>query len=246
MVAARLPSLKKVEAQVTSDTAGKHERELDLIERLLNTYLAGLTGLRSFSPPSELNDAWVRLVTRSFNSMRCAFDLIQRGYYSQAIVLVRSVKEDWLTCMDCRNNPDTLRALVNGGRMPKPKTMASRLDVHLREQWHCIYHEESQFAHASARAIRVLVDPKSHLLRLGGHYDRDLFIAACYSLVPAILRMMEFLAEVLRPNWQPLGNHVLQLFNEAPVVMGKAHAWMREAEAYAKEAGRVNIGTDDR
>lgn len=219
-------SPEEAEARVRSNTVSQHQEELGLIRRLLNTYLDGFRRLDSFTPSdaNQLEYAWLLLTTRSFNSMRCAYDLLQRGYYSQAITLIRSVNEDWLTCNDCRNNQATLDALLKGGKMPKFVGMKDRLEEPLKQQWWDMYGEESQFAHARHRALKVLIDPETHTLALGGHYDRDLFIASCYSLIPAAVRMTEFLVLVLGPKSKLWAEQSLPIIQEAK-------AWMRAVES---------------
>lgn len=225
MASGELSSLEEVEAQVKKHSASRHQEELSLIKRLLNAYLDGFRRLDSFTPSdvNQLEYAWLLLTTRSFNSMRCAYDLLQRGYYSQAITLIRSVNEDWLTCNDCRNNQATLDALLKDGKMPRFVEMKDRLEEPLKQQWWDIHGEESQFAHARLRALKVLIDPETHMLALGGHYDRDLFIASCYSLLPATVRMTEFLALVLGSKSELWAKRSLPIIQEAKT-------WMRAIE----------------
>ena len=227
MTSEKPPSLEEEEAQVRRVTASQHQAELGLIEKLLNAYLAGFRSLGSFTPSdnNELEYAWLLLITRAFNSMRCAYDLLQRGYYSQTLTLVRSVNEDWLTCMDCLINRPTLEALLQGRKMPAYGDMAKRLEEpESKKWWDHIYGEQSQLAHARRRALTVLVDPDTHTLRLGGHYDKDLFVASCYSLIPAAARMTEFLGRVLGSRAQPWANESLPIVREA-------QAWMKRVEA---------------
>jgi len=110
------PSAEEAEVQVKATTVAKHGQELALVEKLLNAYLAGFNKLGKFtlSENNESEYAWLLLTTRSFNSLRCAFDLLKKGYYSQAIMLIRSVFEDWYTAKDCETNSKTRNALLRG------------------------------------------------------------------------------------------------------------------------------------
>jgi len=93
------PSLEEFELQVKNTTIANKKAELNIIENLLNLYLAGFRVLHEFKTGEvqRLELAWLLLIVRGFNSLRCAYDLLQKGYYSQAVILIRSAEEDYLT-----------------------------------------------------------------------------------------------------------------------------------------------------
>lgn len=115
MTLGKWQGLKETESDIIRKTSGIHQRGLSIIGRLLNAYLAGFEVIDSFThtKDNDLQYAWFKLVTRSFNSMRCAYILLERGYYTQALSLLRSVDEDWLMAKDCGKNSPTLDALLN-------------------------------------------------------------------------------------------------------------------------------------
>lgn len=207
------PSLEEFGEQVKATTIAKHKEEIGLVEKLLNHYLAGFRAIDKFTPTNdnELEYAWLRLTTRSFNSLRCAFDLLQKGYYSQAMMLIRSVDEDYLICRDCEVNQETLDALLKGeGKLRKGKLryseMAKRISVEFYDEvWADNYGQESEIAHASQMALRILVDPDTNTLMLGGHYNNDLFVVTCHDLLRVAVGMTEFLIKLLgeaAPQWR--------------------------------------------
>lgn len=203
------PSLEEKEKQVKTDTAREHRDEINLVTKLLNAHMAGFEKLGAFtlSANNELEYAWLLLTTRSFNSLRCAFDLLQKGYYSQAMMLIRSADEDWLIGKDCEKNQETLAALLNGkGELGKGKLTFSEMAKRVEERmeisgaWKNIYGQLSTIAHARKQALMILINPKTKELRLGSHYDDGLFLASYQSFLAAALIIPELLHKLLGDN----------------------------------------------
>lgn len=203
------PSVKELEAQVKATTLANHKKEINLVEKFLNHYLAGFNKLGKFtlSENNELEYAWLLLTTRSFNSLRCAFDLLQKGYYSQAIMLIRSVFEEWYTAKDCETNPKTLNALLRGdddfwkqeGRSAEiAKRVEKRMEIY--GAWKEIYGQLSTIAHVRKQALMILINPKIKELRLGSHYDNGLFLASYQSFLSAALIIPELIHKLLGDN----------------------------------------------
>lgn len=103
------------ESGVTKEIYSSRTSELGLIKRLLNSYLSGLEVVDHivYSQENELYYAWLLLVIRSFNLMRSAYILLEKGYYESVIILLRSVYENWIVAADCEINPHTLSALLH-------------------------------------------------------------------------------------------------------------------------------------
>lgn len=226
------PSFQKTEAQVKAITAAKHMKEIKLVEKLINHYLAGFRALGKFTlnEDNELEYAWLLLTTRSFNSLRCAYDLLLKGYYSQAVMLICSVFEDWLIAKDCEKNQKTLDALLRGDDVFWKQEfhyseMAKRQSEKFPEIWRGIYGTLSTIAHARQRALMILVDPETRELRLGSHYDNDLFLATYQSLLTAASIIPELLYKLL-------GDHATQWWTETLPTLQVAKA---EIERIGKE-----------
>lgn len=206
-------SLEDRDAQVKQATCEQHSQELRRVEELLTACLRGFTSLGSFTPGQDnrVQHAQLLLVTRSFNSVRCAYDLLRMGYYTQALTLIRSAMEDDLTALDCEKLGATVEAILDGkGAMGKGKLtyteMAKRQSEKFQTAWKHNYGGLSEYAaHARRKSLRVLVDPETHELRLGGRYDRDLFIGTFDALLSALIRSADLIARVLgqkAPPWQ--------------------------------------------
>lgn len=200
-------SLEEREIQIKATTAARHREEINLVEKLLTRYLAGFRKIDKFiiSKDNELEYAWLLLTTRSFNSLRCAFDLLQKGYYSQAMMLIRSVFEDWLTAKDCEKHRKTLDAFIEGeNELGKGEfhysDMAKRLSPKFPETWKTIYGSLSTIAHARKPALEIMINENTKDLRLGSHYDDKLFLATYQVLLAAASIIAELIYKILGNN----------------------------------------------
>lgn len=236
MTAQTWPSWLESEAEVKSQIGSRHKKELAIIENLLGVFWAGFASMSSSAGPrqgDQLDVGWTLLAVRSFDSLACAYDLLQRGYYSQAMALTRSVDEDWLTCKDCIKNSETLAALLGDGenqqqRMPKYADMARRLDgPYNKEWWDSIYGWNSKFAHARYLALRQLLHPTMNGVIVGSYYDSDAFLVSCYLLVTSAIRMAEVLMQLLQRVISPVPKTWLK---ELELVLQQAEVWLRSVE----------------
>ena len=204
-------SLQDNDAQVRKLTSDKHGDVLRLIEDLLVCCLRGFTCLGSFTlaDDNRLGYAHFLLATRGFNALHCANELLQQGYYTQALTLVRSAMEDNLTALDCEKCKEALAALLEGtGKLGKGRLtyaeMAKRQGEGFRRAWTHDYGALSEYAaHARKNSLKTLVDPDTHTLRLGGLYDCALFIVTCGALLGAAIGTADVLAKVLGTNTLP-------------------------------------------
>jgi len=195
-------SLEELEVHVMADTEARNGVEIELAERLLNQYLTGFTKLGKFTLDriNEREYAWFLLTVRSFSSLRCAFDILERGYYSQAALLTRSVLEDWLTATDADKNRKTVEAVIKG-EYEFGKGELSYSDVFKRLQkypdtWGMVQLALSTIAYSRrlAPGMTITAD-KKHLML--GQYDVRLFQAAYQVLLVAIVGMLEVMRKLL-------------------------------------------------
>jgi len=147
-------SLEDRDAQAKAITREQHSSELRLAEDLLTACLQGFTSLGSFTPTADnrVQHAQLLLATRAFNSVRwCAYDLLQMGYYTQALTLIRSAMEDYLTALDCEKCEATVEAILDGktelGRGKLTYTeMAKRQSEKFQKAWKHNYGGLSEYA----------------------------------------------------------------------------------------------------
>ncbi len=216
------PSLEQGELQVKETTQNRKRHELALIENLLNCYLGGFRALKEFKigAISRLELAWLLLVVRGFNSLRCGYDLLQKGYYSQAIMLIRSVEEDYLTCRDCEVSKATMDALLDGkGELGKGKLtfseMAKRISPEFHKNWKTNYGQLSEIYHPRQLAIGMVANWEANKLNLGGDYNENHFIATSHALLKSAVGLTEFVIRLLGDRAQLWVEESHQAFREA-------------------------------
>jgi len=197
------PSLEQGELQVKKITRAEKGYELNLVEQLLNCYLAGFRALsKKTGRISALVLAQLLLVVRSFTSLRCAYDLLQKGYYSQAIMLIRSAEEDYLTCRDCEVSKATMDALLDGkGELGKGKLtfseMAKRISPEFHKNWKTNYGQLSEIAHPRQLAMVIVANLRDKKPYLGGDYNENAFTGTCHQLLRSAVGMTEFVYKLL-------------------------------------------------
>jgi hypothetical protein len=191
-----LPSLLDLESAVQEAT----ERDLldsqNLLVRILNLYLDGFRRLGSYTlrEDRDPNVLALALITRSFNSARCGYDLARRGYYQQAIALARMIDEDWLTLYDVAFNQETRDALWER-RRPKRTFKAIARDITITGDdgawWDDVYGPTSEISHP--RGLSLAMQFEKGWVRVGPIYDRDLALGSLLALVGAAERMLGIL-----------------------------------------------------
>ncbi len=209
-MAEEAPNLVQLEAKVKQATARKRQEEIPLIAELLNIYTEGFNLVTSFQR-TEDNDVpyvWLRLIARSFHSMRSAVLLMLSGYYGSALTLLRTVTEDWLVGKDCEHYQPTLDTLLHekhrfGDRKLKLryKDMAERVKVKDNVKdivYQDDYRFQSKFIHAGRLSLEVMRDQKTNELRVTPSYNGLLFYSCCELLMRNGLRMSELMYKFLK------------------------------------------------
>lgn len=232
------PNLEDVERDVKKRTTAEQADHLTIAVKSLNIYIRGFQELERITPSEENELEWARrlLCARAFNSLRCAYLLLQVGYYTQALTLVRSVMEDWLIALDCESNPPTLKALLKGkGRMPRFEEMARRQGEAIRKLWRGLDHSGegtygllSTFAHPRKRSLGALLDRDKGLIRNGGQYNADMFALTCYYLVTEASGFTEILARLVHST-KPASVWLKELAS----FLDEALSWRKEMTAWA-------------
>ena len=89
-------ALEAIENEVASAILANHACELALVDADLNQIIIGFNDFSSLKgrPDNRLESAWIFLAIRSFNALRTARQTLERGYYQQAMTLVRIAMED--------------------------------------------------------------------------------------------------------------------------------------------------------
>ena len=190
---------------VRSQIATAHVADLQVVYDLFSCVERGFQALGAFTktPDKRLELARLLLVTRSFNSLRCAIWCTESGYYSQALALVRSVMEDHVTALDCDSQEETLAALLDGkGELGRGSLafadMARRVSPTFENSWKYNYGKLSEYAaHPRRAAITHLLEPGTQVLRLGAYYDADFVVGTVDAVLHGLIGVAELLPKVL-------------------------------------------------
>ena len=202
-----LISVDKTDAETAAAIWERHAREFNAVETALDDILRGLSdfGSQKVKPDSRLESARLFLATRSFNSLRTAAQVLERGYYQQAMALVRMAKEDQMVALDSEDNPATLSALfddegkIGRGDLTLGK-MAERASRKTKEVWDDDYGMLSRYgAHPRTGSIRGLIEVRSdgrRVLRPGGYDDEVWVRAALYHMLRELVHVIATVAKV--------------------------------------------------
>ena len=196
-----IKNIEKIEDMVASTIMTVHAHELEIVDAALDQIFRGFDDFRSrkSKPTNRLESARLFLVTRSFNSLRVARQTLERGYYQQALTLVRMAMEDQLIAEDAESHPSTLDALLDGkGKLGRGDLalgqMAKRWSPDAKVVWDQNYGILSErAAHPRLESMKGLtaVGPDGQVtLRPGCHYDEvEVKIVLFYLLRELVLVM---------------------------------------------------------
>ena len=202
-----LMTVDKADAETAAIIRERHAREFSAVEAALEDILRGLSdfGSQKLKLDDRLESARLFLATRSFNSLRTAVQVLERGYYQQAMALVRMAKEDQLIALDSESNPAALSALLDDdgelgrGDLSLGK-MAERVSAKTKEAWNDNYGMLSRYgAHPRRGSIEKLVDigPNGKIvLRPGSHYDETWVSVVLYYTLRELVQVFATVAKV--------------------------------------------------
>ena len=197
--------IQQVEDHIASNIRTQYSMELDVVDAALDQVLAGLYDFASLkgSPEGGLESARLFLATRSFNSLWNARQVLERGYFQQAMTLIRMTMEDMLVATDITHHPPTLDALLGGKRLCSFASMADRLGPEAREVWNKTYGMLSEYAaHPRTNSLRSLnsirADGQLHLWP-GGSDDKVYTEATLVFLSQRIHQVMATVAQITSP-----------------------------------------------
>ncbi len=156
-----------------------------------------LSGMKKVEAPQQIQAI---LFAQAINSLRCSYEAATRGYYSQAINLVRLATEDWMAIWYLRNFPDELPRFTNlsedtpwfGAMLKKleEERGASGGDI-IRSGMKSLH----KFAHVDRLGVRYLLDEETEpkTIRLGPYYNHKQFLRTASDTLVAILALNDAL-----------------------------------------------------
>lgn len=182
------------EEAITVDKRTK-EQAPDLV-LLLQDAIGLFADAFSISDNSDKTDATIAkmsLLSQNFAALKCAVDLVLRGYYSQSMNLLRIVYENWIVFHYLTKNPNEAHILLRepniSKRLPDPAVMRKALGEDfnpLKEEIKQWYDVLCCFAHPHAAGVlpqiatNLILDEIS--IHYGTTYRDDLFSASVYNI----------------------------------------------------------------
>ena len=234
MTLSRTPSLIAFESQVKKVTRDRHQKEIILITDILNMYINGFNLIESFTftKDNEVESAWLLLVSRSFQSMRCALQLMLSGYYGQAISILRTVTENIFICHDCIENTKTIEAILyDKYRIPDSNEGLSFRQMAIRTRNIKIYENDyahqSRVNHPTALSLGMLRDPQTNTVRVAPSYDKILFLDRCEIMVRNALMTNEFMVRFLSKLF---GDRITHWEKKANQTCKDAVEWLKDLQ----------------
>jgi hypothetical protein len=199
--------LIKAEHDAQDITIKKHPEVFQLVETMMKLYINGFRRIiNSNNKISDTDRVWLALITRSFHSMICSVELMKKGYYAQAMTLIRMVIEAYFLCGNCEKNKTIVDAVLHNkpntpdGKTIFPyKTFATNMGA---SDWYDNdYVFACHFSHMSHLTAEVMttteINPSYRSLKLVPSYDELPFVACCKLLLRSGLLMTIFLGKLL-------------------------------------------------
>jgi len=141
---------------------------------------------------SNATIAKMSLLSQNFATLKCAVDIALRGYYTQAMNLLRSVYENWVAFHYLSKHPDKANCWLRSSRKKKPpshSTMLKELDEDLgklKNNMRGWYSTLCRFAHTDAVGVLPQISndlaPNETSINFVSAYKDDLFRASAYAI----------------------------------------------------------------
>ncbi len=179
----------------------------------INTLLRGFDALHKRNVQNDTERVQAILLIRAWNTVYCAFDLAQRGYYSQSLNLLRTPVEDWMAYWYLRVFPaEHFRFLGKGQNTPSFNDMLQKIESkHGKEQGDAVrpwIKRLHKFSHVDRLGIKMAILPGGDALNLalGPQRDRLRYLLCVEQALAVVLELMEALDNLRRlMGSEPLG-----------------------------------------
>lgn len=200
------------EKQISERTQAENPTEVGLCERFLNHLGDGFNRIERPLTYEEPKGTILLLTTMGYNSLRWAWELLLKGYYTQANALSRTGWECWLNGTYLLLYPEELERWRDFASRPKPKEMRRLVAGRWAElglgkvdefqtsmdRW---YSDYSEYVHPSDKALKALVARRNSgwWLYLGGEHDVELLVEStqmlCYAAMIVSILLYSFLPD---------------------------------------------------
>ncbi len=180
------------EARLVENTT--KEQALEIV-KLLQDSVGAFADAFSVSDNPDTKDstlAKMSLLSQNFATLKCSVDIAIRGYYTQALNLLRIVYENWIAfhyLSKCPNNAQLWLRHSKKKQPPGHATMLKELDANfnpLKGQMRVWYSTLCSFAHTDPVGVlhQVSTDyvPNETAIHFGSNFKGDLFRATAYAI----------------------------------------------------------------
>ena len=194
-------NITEAERKAQDITIKNHPEVFDLVETMMKLYIDGLKLIEN--PSNKINDTdrvWLALITRSFHSLICSVELMKKGYYAQAMALIRMVIEAYFLCGNCEKNKTIIDALLHN--KPHRRFNYSELATNMgASDWYdndyVFACQSSHMSHITLEAMTTESEPGYRGLKLVPSYAELPFNACSKLLLRNGLLMTKFLGRLL-------------------------------------------------
>ena len=198
-------TLIEAEKKAKDITTKNHPEVFELIETMMHLYISGFNLIGSSNIKGDIDRVWSALIIRSYHSLVCSVELMQRGYYAQSMALIRIVIEAYVLCGNCAKDKTIVNAVVykkpnrrSGKTTFDYRKLATNMDA---SDWYDNdYVFACHFSHMSHLTLEVMtteINPHSRSLKIVPSYDELSFIACCKLLLRNGLLLTTFLGQLL-------------------------------------------------
>ena len=194
-------NLNEAERKTKDITIKNHPEIFVLVQTMMNLYINGFNLIEN--PSSKINDTnrlWLALITRSFHSLICSVELMKKGYYAQAVTLVRMVIEAYFLCGNCEKNKTIMDVLLHNKPHKRFNYRVLATNMGALDWYDNDYVFACCFSHMSHITLEAMTTKSnaSYLdLKLLPSYDEIALIACSKLLLRNGLLMTKFLGGLL-------------------------------------------------
>jgi len=196
-------TLNLIEAEKKAeDVAVKnHPKVFELVEIMMSLYVDGFNLIGN--PNNEDKDmgrVWLFLVTRSFHSIMCSVELMKKGYYAQAMTLIRMVIEAYFLCGNCEKDKTIIDALLRNKSNRRPTWRTYAKNMNALNWYKKDYVFACQFSHSSYLSLGAMtteINPSYRRLEFVPFYEEMPFLSCSKLLLRNGLLMTVFLGKML-------------------------------------------------
>jgi len=222
-----------LEKEAYQETLQEHDDEVALADELLTHLVEGVKLLQGSRTTGAAQELTLLVVLSAIRSLKCAFELAFRGYYVEALSLIRNAYEYWLAGAYASCLPNEAPKLKRkNARWPEPSCMRRVVSAsiaqsrqeseHFRHGLTKMYGYLSKFTHPSFLCLGAVIE-RDDRQRMGPFFDRNRLLISLDKAYRTVILLSFLLAhafpELERSEWSARNDEVAQ----------KVNAWRKEA-----------------